>query len=88
MKAIDMNPESLLILLKTQIMQQLLKKGCSGIILTAILKYEFNRVLIPILPQNTQKQIAELIQTSFALRQESKGLLESAKRMVEEEIDK
>lgn len=49
---------------------------------------ELSDLPIPILPQETQKQIAELIQTSFALRQESKQLLESAKRMVEEEIEK
>ena len=87
LKAVAMNPESLLILLKSEIMQQLLKKGCSGTILTAISKDEFNRVIIPILPQEIQKQIAELIQTSFALRQESKELLESAKLAVEAEIE-
>ena len=88
LKAVAMNPESLLILLKSEIMQQLLKKGCSGTILTAISKEEFKRVIIPILPQEIQKQIAELIQTSFALRQESKQLLESAKLAVEAEIER
>ncbi len=88
LKAVAMNPESLLILLKSEIMQQLLKKGCSGTILTAISKDEFNRVIIPILPQDIQKQIAELIQRSFALRQESKQLLESAKLAVEQEIER
>ena len=87
LKAVAMNPESLLILLKSEIMQQLLKKGCSGTILTAISKEEFKRVIIPILPQEIQKQIAELIQTSFALRQESKQLLEGAKLAVEAEIE-
>ena len=87
LKAVTMNPESLLILLKSEIMQQLLKKGCSGTILTAISKDEFNHVIIPILPQETQKKIAELIQTSFALRQESKQLLEGAKLAVEQEIE-
>ena len=87
LKAVTMNPESLLILLKSEIMQQLLKKSCSGTILTAISKDEFNHVIIPILPQETQKKIAELIQHSFALRLMSKGLLEGAKRAVEEEIE-
>lgn len=49
---------------------------------------ELSNLPIPILPQEIQKQIAELIQTSFALRQESKQLLEQAKRVVEEEIEK
>ncbi len=48
---------------------------------------ELSNLPIPILPQETQKQIAELIQTSFALRQESKQLLESAKLAVEAEIE-
>lgn len=48
---------------------------------------ELSDLPIPILPQETQKQIAELIQTSFALRQESKQLLESAKLAVEAEIE-
>lgn len=49
---------------------------------------ELSNLPIPILPQDTQKQIAELIQTSFALRQESKQLLESAKLAVEAEIER
>lgn len=49
---------------------------------------ELSNLPIPILPQETQKQIAELIQTSFALRQESKQLLESAKLAVEAEIER
>lgn len=49
---------------------------------------ELSNLPIPILPQEIQKQIAELIQTSFALRQESKQLLESAKLAVEAEIER
>ena len=49
---------------------------------------ELSNLPIPILPQEIQKQIAELIQTSFALRQESKQLLESAKLAVEVEIER
>ena len=87
LKAVAMNPESLLILLKSEIMQQLLKKGCSGTILTAISKDEFSHVILPILPQETQEKIAELIRRSFALRQESRRLLQSAKLAVEAEIE-
>jgi len=41
-----------------------------------------------ILPEKIQTQIANLIQQSFECKAESKRLLENAKRMVEEEIEK
>ncbi|MCR4713953.1 MAG: restriction endonuclease subunit S [Treponemataceae bacterium] len=88
LKALAMNSETLLILLKSEIMQQLLKKGCSGTILTAISKDELKRVIVPILPQETQEQIADYIQRSFTLRAESKWLLNEAKASVEREIEK
>ena len=83
-----LNAESLLIVLKSSVMQSLLKKGCSGTILTAIPKEEFLNLPIPLLPESTQSLIAEKIQKSFDLRKQSKELLENAKRMVEEEIKK
>ncbi|OGH86415.1 MAG: hypothetical protein A2493_01200 [Candidatus Magasanikbacteria bacterium RIFOXYC12_FULL_33_11] len=43
---------------------------------------------IPLIKPSIQKQIAEKIQESHRLRKESKELLEEAKRMVEEEIEK
>jgi len=42
---------------------------------------------IPIIPPETQTQIAEKIQTSFTLRQQSEKLLERAKRAVEIAIE-
>ena len=48
---------------------------------------ELSNMPLPILPLKTQEQIAELIQKSFALRAESKRLLEEAKKMVEAEIE-
>lgn len=83
-----LNAESLLILLKTKVIQLLLKKGCSGTILTNISKDEFLKIKIPILPEQIQKKIASLIQQSFEFKAQSKQLLEDAKRMVEEEIEK
>ncbi len=83
-----MNAETLLVLLKSDCMQSLLKKGCSGTILTAIAKDEFLKIPLPLLPESIQSLIAEKIQKSFDLRKQSKQLLEQAKRMVEEEIEK
>jgi restriction endonuclease S subunit len=69
-------------------MQNLLKQGCSGTILTAINKSEFQNIPIPIIDITTQGQIASLINESFSLRKESERLLEEAKERVEKEIGK
>ena len=82
------NAETLLILLKSTVIQLLLKKGCSGTILTNISKDEFLKIKIPILPEQIQTKIASLIQQSFECKAQSKHLLEDAKRMVEAEIEK
>lgn len=82
------NAETLLILLKSTVIQLLLKKGCSGTILTNISKDEFLKIKLPILPEQIQKKIASLIQQSFEYKAQSKQLLEDAKRMVEAEIEK
>lgn len=79
--------ETLLVLLKSPIMQQLLKKACSGTILTSMNKDEFLRIPIPLVPQELQTRLASLVQESFALRQESEALLALAKRAVETAIE-
>lgn len=84
----DYKKEVLQVLLRTQIYKEWLLKWNVGSSYPVIKDEDILNLPIPILPQEIQKQIAELIQTSFALRQESKQLLESAKRMVEEEIEK
>lgn len=45
-------------------------------------------IKIPLLPSQIQEKISSKIQGSFKLRKESKELLEKAKQMVEEEIEK
>ena len=49
---------------------------------------ELSNLPIPILPEAIQTKIASLIQQSFECKAQSKQLLEDAKRMVEEEIEK
>lgn len=80
------NPETLLVLFKSLPMRQLMKQGCSGTILTAISKQEFEKLPIPIIPQDVQIEIAKCIQNSFALRKESTRLFNEAKTMLEEMI--
>lgn len=84
----SINSETLLVLLKLDPIQQLFKKACSGTILTAMNYEQFRNVLLPIPDKTIQDEISSKIQKSFALKAESKRLLEEAKLMVEQEIEK
>ena len=79
----QINSETLLTLFKSEPIQQLLKKGCSGTILTGIGKQEFEQIPIPLIRPEVQDEIAQHIQRSFALRKEASQLLEEAKLSVE-----
>lgn len=68
-------------------MQQLMKKGCSGTILTAISKPELKKLPVPIIRQEVQDEIAQHVQRSFTLRKEAIQLLENAKLTVEQTIE-
>ena len=82
-----MNSETLLTLFKSLPIQQLMKKGCSGTILTAISKPELEKLPIPIIRQEVQDEIAQHVRKSFALRKEAMKLLENAKLTVEQVIE-
>lgn len=82
----QINSETLLTLFKSEPIQQLLKKGCSGTILTGIGKQEFKQIPIPLIRPEVQAEIAQHIQRSFALRKEASQLLEEAKLSVEQAI--
>jgi len=82
------NSETLLILFKSNIIQELMQRGSKGTILTAISKSELEQIKIPVVKLDIQKQIAAKIQESHKLRKESKELLEEAKKKVEEEIER
>ncbi len=81
------NSETLLILFKSELMQNILKQNCSGTILTAINKDEFLKIPIPLIDLTKQIQIAELVEQSFKLKKESEHLLEVAKTAVEIAIE-
>ena len=82
------NSETLLVLFKSEIIQNILKQGCSGTILTSINKPEFQNIPIPIIDLSTQQQISTLIKESYNLYRESEKLLQEAKEMLEKEIEK
>lgn len=81
------NAETLLLIFKSWPIQQLMKRGCSGTILSAILPGELSRVPLPLVDPKVQRDLAAKVQSSFALRAESRRLLDLAKRAVETAID-
>lgn len=86
-KSSEINSETLLVLFKSELMQNLLKQGCSGTILTAINKNEFLKLPIPLIDKNIQNQVSDLITDSFSLMKKSEYLLEIAKQAVETAIE-
>jgi restriction endonuclease S subunit len=82
------NSETLLVLFKSEVMQNILKQNCSGTILTAINKTELLQICVPLIDKEIQCKIAELIGKSLYFRGESERLLDDAKEMVEKEIEK
>ena len=81
------NAETLLVLFKSDLMQQILKKNCSGTILTAINKDELLNIPLPIIAPKIQTQIAEFVRQSNELRKQATQLLAQAKYSVEAEIE-
>lgn len=81
-------PEVLCIFLQSAIGQELIYRyvvGSTGII--NIYDDDIAKIPIPILDEEIQKDIAEKVQNSFALRRQSKQLLEHAKQAVEMAIE-
>ena len=81
------NPAVYTMLLNSKPIFELVDRLARGSVQQRLNQETLRDLILPILSQETQKQIAELIQRSFALRQESKQLLEEAKKMVEKEIE-
>ncbi len=83
----SINPETLLVLFKSEVIQALLKQRCSGTILTAITKDELLSMPLPKIDESVQSEIAVKVKESFALRRRSKELLDVAKQAVEMAIE-
>ena len=82
------NSESLLTVFKSSLMINLMKKGCSGTILTNIAKEEFAKLPIPLLKQDVQDEIANYIKQSMEYSKKAKDLLNISTEAVEIAIDK
>ncbi len=81
-------PEVLLVLSKSIVLKMQLEKQCAGTILAAVPQDALKNIIIPVLPLEMQKKIADLVRQSHEARKKSKELLEEAKRKVEEMIEK
>ncbi|EOW1885800.1 restriction endonuclease subunit S [Enterococcus hirae] len=82
------NPETLLILFKSELMLNLMKKGCSGTILTNITKEEFLKLPIPLIKSSVQEEIADYVSQSLSYTQKAKDLINISTQAVEIAIDK
>lgn len=87
LRSAEINSETLLLLMKSSPIQALLKQGCSGTILTAILPDALKAIKLPLIRKEVQNELAAKVQESFALRKESKRLLDLAKHAVEVAIE-
>lgn len=87
-RTIKVLPEVLLVLLKSIVLQVQLKKECTGTILTAIPNKALKKILLPIIPNKIQKEVASLVKQSHKIRRRAKELLDETKIKVEEAIYK
>ena len=83
----SVNSETLFVLFKSAPIQALMKKGCSGTILSAISKSALEKIPLPKIAAPDQRIIASNVQKSFSLRHQSEQLLDMAKRTVEIAIE-
>ena len=80
------NAETMLVFLQSEIGMQLLKRGCTGTILTAISRDELCRIELPKVDKETQTKIKKKIEESIKLIREAKEKYEEAKSILTEEI--
>ncbi len=84
----DYNPDYLTLVLNSKIVKMQAERDANGAIIQHWKPSEIEQVIIPKLPMPIQNDISAKIQKSFGLKAESKRLLEEAKMMVEQEIEK
>lgn len=84
----EYTPDYLTLVLNSIVVQMQAERDSNGAIIQHWKPSEIEQVIIPKLPKPIQKTIFAKIQESFALKAESKRLLDEAKMMVEREIEK
>jgi len=84
----DINPEYLCLCINTLIGQFQIERDGGGSVITHWKPSQIKKLQIPILPKSFQDKIAVLVQQSHEAQIQGKLLLEKAKKMVEDEIEK
>ena len=84
----DYKKETLQVLFRTQVYREWLLKWNVGSSYPVIKDEDILNLPIPILSLEIQSKIASLVQSSFVCRTESRQLLQNAKTLVEQEIEK
>lgn len=84
----DVNPMYLALVLNSRIGRLQTEKLSTGSAQAELYPYDIEKFIVPILPESVQQSIASMLQESFALKAESRRLLDEAKLMVEMEIEK
>lgn len=87
LKSSVINPETLLMLFKSKFIQALMKKGCSGTILSAIGKEELEEIPLPIINDNTQEKVKKMVSDSHLARKQGEKLLKKAIILMETAIE-
>lgn len=80
-------PDYLTLVLNSKLTQMQAERDAGGSIIQHWRPDEIKQVLIPVLPIDTQKELAKQIKQSFKLRQESTKLIDIAKQAVEIAIE-
>lgn len=84
----DLDPYYLALVLNSVLCRSQAERHSIGAVIKHYTYSKIKDLLIPILSEQTQKQISDLIRQSFLLRKESKEILEKAEREIEEFIEK
>ena len=79
----DVNPIYLALVLNSLIGRMQTEKFCTGSAQTEIYPNDIEKFIVPILNETIQETIAEKVQECFAMKRESKQLLNIAKKAVE-----
>lgn len=81
-------PDYLTLVLNSKIVRLQAERSAGGSIIQHRKQSEIENVSIPILPMSSQQKISAKVRESFALRAESKRLLDLAKHAVEVAIER
>ncbi|MBD6956393.1 MAG: restriction endonuclease subunit S [Thermoproteota archaeon] len=83
----DDYPEFLFLLFRSPLFKRQLEQQTTGAIMSAVPQTVFGNLLVPDIPKDEQREIANLVNEYFKLRKEARRLVRRAIREVEEVIE-